>query len=484
MKIGLLPLDERPVNTRYPLMVGAIAGIDVALPSPALLSRLRQPADCAALADWLRESANDWDALIVSLEMLAYGGLLPSRITDDSVLNVLARLDVLREIKQQNPQLPIYGFALITRISKNAASQEEPVYWHESGPRIYRYSQEYDAHRFGAGPPPDTNDLNPDHLRDVLRRRARNHIVNLAALDLLADDVFETLVISSDDTSEYGFGTREKVWLQEWVDRHGGDERLLMFPGADEVGVALMARAFIKTPPRFYVHYAIAADAERIAPFEDGPARLTVERQIRAVGGTQAPNVRAADLIVAVNPPAPSGHDFFNPAFAESDRAYRAAAVDAFAAQIKRWLAAEHSVIVCDIAYPNGADPVLMEALQRHIRLTDLAAYGAWNTAGNTIGVALAQGIVSLRASDDEAAQRFLAHRFIEDYCYMHRVRPCLDATRPLYSEQNEGAMRRKLDGALNAEIAHLPDLRQWRVTNARLPWLRRFEVDFDLERK
>ena len=78
----------------------------------------------------------------------------------------------------------------------------------------------------------------------MLRRRGRNHIVNLAVLDLLADDIFELLVISSDDTSEFGFGTREKAWIKEWVDRRGGDARLLMYPGADEVGSALLcARA-------------------------------------------------------------------------------------------------------------------------------------------------------------------------------------------------------------------------------------------------
>lgn len=484
MKVGLIPLDERPANTRYPLMVGAIAAVDVALPPAQTLSCVRQPADCAALADWLRQNAVNWDALIVSLEMLAHGGLLPSRISDDSLLLVLSRLEVLREIKRLAPRLPIYGFALVTRISKNAASLEEPSYWHESGPQIYRFSQQYDAHRWGAGPAPDASDLEAAHLRDVLRRRARNHMVNLATLDLLADDVFDLLVISSDDTSEYGFGTREKAWIKEWIDRRGGDQRLLMYPGADEVAVALLARAYVEgqgKTPRFFTHYAIPKDAERIAPFEDGPVRLTVERQIRAVGGRQVDAEAEADLIVAVNPPAPSGQDFFNPACADSDREYRAAALEAFAARIKRWLANKQSVIVCDVAYPNGSDPVLIAALTRHIRLTDLAAYGGWNTAGNTIGVALAQGIFSMKIADKQAALRFLAHRFVEDYCYMHRLRPRLGSSRPLYDDATKAALLEQVRVGLNAEIARLPDLRVWRVTNVRLPWNRRFEVDFDL---
>ena len=485
MKIGLIPLDERPVNTRYPAMIGAITGVAVDMPPPDLRSHFRKPADCAALHDWLLRHAADWEALVVSLEMLVYGGLLPSRITQDSTRDVLARLDSLRELKRRYPRLKIYAFGLITRISKNPGSVEEPDYWHESGPQIYDYSQQYDAHHFGGAPAP-VHAPKPDHLQEMLRRRMRNHLVNLATLDLLADDVFDLLVISSDDTSEYGFGTREKAWLREWARRRGDDTRLLMYPGADEVGAALLARAILRlrgAVPRFHAHYAIPADAERIAPFEDGPVRLTLERQIRAVGGRQVDDIAEADLVVALNTPAPSGQDFFDPAYAASDRQIRGAAIEAFAAQIADWTAQGRRVIVCDVAYPNGSDPVLIEALQRHIALDKLAAYGGWNTAGNTIGVALAQGIANLQIADEAAAQRFLAHRFIEDHCYMHCIRPRMDATTTLYDRAMDSAMTELVARALPVEIAKLPHLRGWRALNVRLPWQRRFEVDFDLER-
>ena len=483
MKIGLIPLDERPVNTRVPRMIGAIAGIDVLPPPPELRSHFRKPADCDSLGDWLLENAADMDALVLSLEMLVYGGLVPSRITDDPPMDALRRLDTLREVKRRHPALPIYAFSLVTRISKNRASVEEPSYWHESGPEIYAFSQRYDAHHFGGQPAPPSTP-NAAHLQDMLRRRMRNHIVNLATLDLLADDIFALLVISSDDTSEFGFGTREKAWLREWARRRGDDTRLLMYPGADEVGSALLARAFLAAQgktPRFYAHPAIPADAERIAPFEDGPVRLTLERQIRAVGGRQVDDLDSADLLVALNTPAPSGQDFFDPAYAASDRAYRADAVEAFAAQIGAWTAAGKPVIVCDVAYPNGSDPALVEALQRHVSLFDLAAYGGWNTAGNTIGVALAQGIASLHTADAAAQRRFLAHRLVEDYCYMHKARPRLDDATTLYDADTEREMRALTARWLNDEMARIPDLQGWRAVNARLPWRRRFEVDFDL---
>ena len=74
MRVGLIPLDERPLNTRYLAMIGAIANAALVLPPPERLSSFRTPALCDALAGWLRDVAGNLDALIVSFEMLGYGG--------------------------------------------------------------------------------------------------------------------------------------------------------------------------------------------------------------------------------------------------------------------------------------------------------------------------------------------------------------------------------------------------------------------------
>lgn len=489
MKIGLIPLDERPVNTRYPRMIGQIAGIEVLLPPHDMLSQFRTPADCDAVAAWLADVVDELDALIVSIEMLAYGGLVPSRITDTLAVTLLQRLEVLRDIKYSHPHLLLFGFNLITRISKHSESVEEPAYWYESGAQLYRYSQEFDRHVRADGDEPNRDDMDDEHLHDFVRRRARNHMVNLGVLDLLADDVFDLLVVSSDDTSQFGFGSREKSWVQEWVDRRGGDDRLLMYPGADEVGSALLARAIVEAHhahPRFYVHYAIDADKNRIAPFEDGPVSLTVERQIRAVGGVQVDSVEGADLIVAVNPPAPSGKDMYDPADADSDRAYRQEAVEQFVQQIGSWVADGKHVILCDVAYPNGSDPVLIAALQEHVKSSGLAAYGGWNTAGNTIGTALAQGIASNIMEDEDAEIRFLVHRFVEDYGYMHHVRQRVasETEGTLFDDATLVTLAPKIEAGLNEQLQVFTEFDGWKVTNVRLPWKRLFEVDFDLERE
>ena len=488
MKIGLIPLDERPVNTRYPKMIGQIAGVEVLIPPKEILSTFRTPADCDAIAEWLAQHIDDFDALIVSVEMLVYGGLVPSRITNDGIALLLQRLEILRDLKHSHPHLLLFGFNLITRISKSSESLEEPDYWHQTGAELYQYSQDYDRYGLGQGDAPSQDHIKDEFLNDFVQRRLRNHMVNLAVLDMLADNIFDLLVVSSDDTSEFGFGTREKSWVKQWVDRRGGDDRLLMYPGADEVGSALLARAIVEAhhvAPRFYVHYAIEADKNRVAPFEDGAVSLTVERQIRAVGGVTVDTLEDADLIVVVNPPAPSAKDVYVSADGDADRAYRQDAVQEFVGQIKIWIDEGKHIIVCDVAYPNGSDPVLVEALNASLDLTKLSAYGAWNTAGNTIGVALAQGIASNIMEDESAELRFLVHRFVEDYCYMHIVRPVMSAQYKgqLFDDATIATMKHEIQDYLTEQVKALDVFSGWEINNVDLPWNRLFEVDFDLAR-
>ncbi|MBC8160698.1 MAG: DUF4127 family protein, partial [Roseiflexaceae bacterium] len=295
MKIGLLPLDERPVNTRYPAMIAALAGAEVLLPPAEFLSAQRRPADCAALADWLASVAPQLDGLIIALDMLGYGGLIAARTTNDPAASVLTRLERLREVRAAHPQLLIYGFNLITRVSNANDAVEEPTYWADYGEQFYLFSQLLDRREQGQPVGAELDQLAAAipgaQRRDMLARRLRNHTVNLAALGLLDAGVFDLLVLSSDDTSSFGLPSREKCYLAWWaglLGLAGADSRLLMYPGADEVGCVLLARllnARANLTPTLTASYAPTAAAANIAAYEDGPISTTVERHVGAAGG-------------------------------------------------------------------------------------------------------------------------------------------------------------------------------------------------------
>ncbi|MCB9458996.1 MAG: DUF4127 family protein [Anaerolineaceae bacterium] len=496
MRIGLIPLDERPVNVRYPQMIAEIAGQEIVLPPMEVLSQRRKPANRNALQSWMQSQAVD--AWLVSVDMLGYGGLVTSRTSGDDVTDILANINDLRDLDD----VPLYGFNVITRVSNANSNTEEAVYWGLYGTRIYRYSQL--KHRQQLGHDVETElasleaDIPAEHLADFRQRRLRNHMVNLHVLKLFTEDVFDLLVISSDDTSEYGYGSQEKAWLQTWARRLAdSDPRLLFYPGADEIGCVLMIRAILRgqTPPTFAIMYAIDEDRKQIAPYEDGPISTTVERQIRALGGTIMDTMSAADFVVAVNPPVRIGREYDDtlPGYTQ-ETARRVPHIEQFVRDIDQLLHEGRHVILCDVAYPNGADPLLIERLFQQVDVTKLAAYGAWNTAGNTIGTALAQGVAASMAASREQKQaqsRFLAHRFIEDWGYQHLVR---QATIQWLGErykvtgiapQDTDDVLMYIENGLRDRLIQIPGLgKQWRIVpgSVRLPWQRLFEVDFDLE--
>lgn len=499
MNIILLPLDERSVNTRYPRMIADIAGATVTLPPTELLSLKRQAAPSEALITWLNTQAATCDCLIVSIEMLGYGGLIASRTSQDTTLDIMQRLAVLQQIKASYPALQIYAFNVITRISNANDAVEEPLYWEHYGTRLYRYSQL--MHRLQQGHVVQAEldaicaELPAEAIADFTRRRLRNHLINLHLLEMLSDNIFDLLVLSSDDTSEYGFGSQEKAWLQTWVSRlHKQDRRLLMYPGADEIGCVLIMRALNQgnPAPTFYVDYAIVDDNTVIAPYEDSPIHLTIERQIRAIGGVQVEQEQAADFVLAINTPSRIREEY-NPLALDfaSEQTRRRPYLQSFAERITQRLISNRRVIVADVAYPNGSDPELMSLLLEQVEIRQFAAYAAWNTAGNTIGTALAQGLAaSLSASvtTEKAQQRFLLHRFIEDWCYQHRVR---QQVRDELEQQtgirdttsaNISATIDLIHHQLNALLPSLGTLSQgWYIEQVRLPWQRTFEVDFDV---
>jgi len=77
------------------------------------------------------------------------------------------------------------------------------------------------------------------------------------------------------------------------------------------------------------------------------------------------------------------------------------AAAEATARLVADLLEAGRRVAVADCAHPNGADPALVRALQVVVggEWERLSGYAGWNTAGNTIGTAVAHGLAVVAAN-------------------------------------------------------------------------------------
>ena len=118
MKIGFVPIDNRPVCYTLPKILSEIdESIEFFMPERKYLGDLTKSADIEGLFEWLM-CLPKLDAIILSLDTLAYGGLIPSRRCPETFEQIKHRIETLKEILD-GKDCKIYAFSSIMRISNN-----------------------------------------------------------------------------------------------------------------------------------------------------------------------------------------------------------------------------------------------------------------------------------------------------------------------------------------------------------------------------
>src|SRR5689334_493070 len=126
-----------------------MAGMTIELPPREWLGNPWRPSQHTDLIRWLEQAAVDVDILILAVDTLAYGGLIPSRTSPESLGAVLSRLEVLKRLKAMQPQLEILASSVILRISRANSAEEEKPYWATCGSRMFHLS--YLEHKSALG---------------------------------------------------------------------------------------------------------------------------------------------------------------------------------------------------------------------------------------------------------------------------------------------------------------------------------------------
>ena len=120
-KILLVPLDDRPATMQYPEWLARIADHRLVLPPSELLGKFTTPGDTAKLASWLESYPYEGtEAIILSIDMLVYGGLIGSRTLSVSLQDALTRIALLNRIRDRYPNIPVYAFNCIMRLAPTA----------------------------------------------------------------------------------------------------------------------------------------------------------------------------------------------------------------------------------------------------------------------------------------------------------------------------------------------------------------------------
>nr|MCR5266622.1 DUF4127 family protein [Cyanobacteria bacterium RUI128] len=292
MKICIIPIDNRPVCYNLIKEIARVdEDIELYTPPRSMLGSLTKVADIVGIFSWLGKLP-EVDAIVLSLDTIAYGGLIPSRRSTESFADIKSRMYDFKELLETK-KAKIYAVSSIMRISNNNCNEEEKEYWNKYGKYIFEYS--YEKHKFAANlglETPVKRLIPPDILADYKSTRARNFRINQMYLEWKKQGFFETLVFSKDDCAKYGFNVMEA----EHLERMGGD----VITGADEIPLSLFARA-INADMKVYPVFVEDSEKRLVSNYEDVSIEKSVNNQLKFAGVNIVDNKEDADVVLIVN---------------------------------------------------------------------------------------------------------------------------------------------------------------------------------------
>ena len=395
MNIAFVPIDNSPVCYTLPEQICAMDGnIRLYMPSREWLGDLTKYADVDKIFQWLKDLPKV-DAIILSLDTVAYGGLISSRRSNDSFEKIKERIEKLKEILKDK-HAEIYAFSSIMRISNNNINEEEKEYWNKWGKKIFNYS--FCMDKFGTI---CKNEVPEEILNDYLSTRKRNFEINKIYLEWQKEKIFNTLIFSKDDCAEYGFNVQEARELEKL----GG----FVKTGADEIPLTLLARSIkgkLKVAPIF-----LEPDCkDLISNYEDVSIEKSVKGQLN-LAGCDICEPCDADILLYVNNFKDKQGEIVMKVFTEQ-----------FGGEFKT---PDKNFMIADVRFANGADNAFVKKLFENDLNENFYGYAAWNTSANSLGSLICGAKVKYFAKsfDKSAFQKLQTVRFLDDWAYQANVR-------------------------------------------------------------
>ena len=545
-RVLYVPLDDRPYNLKAPRLLAQMVDYEMISPPGEMLGRFRVAGQPDELANWLRAHADPGlDCMILSIDMLAHGGLWASRGPTTRTELALERLGILAQLREACPETTIYAFSVMLRLGTVTSSDEAALYLDSLAHHSVltaKVSQDPDPKARGRLAALERQ-IPPSVLGEYQAVRRRNHEINLRLARELAEGNLDFLVFAQDIAAEDGVHRQEQAELRKACEELGVAEKTIILPGADQIAMCLLARFVhhhMEKTPGVRVLSSGALEEAPAAPGEHEPLMDSLKSHLELVGVQQLDDdARKPDMVLAINSPVPHGRQALHDPKAarshrERSRSFLAEAVT---------VADGRGLAVCDVAFPNGADDIFVqEVISGTPELPQLLTYAGWNTASNSVGSALAHAtlrLISLQdkgafdlarllgdmspmrylslldslISSEQAHIRFLVTRFADDWLYQARIRPRLtdhicnglrsgvfDLSRSYH--QAESLMRDELTQALSdlwidqflghqcvsigSDLAEDEQnalvLAELEETRLSLPWRRLFEIDVEVD--
>lgn len=489
-----VPMDNRPVNTIYVQNTMAAAGCNVIMPPEKMIANNIENGKPDALMNWLFTKAPKADAAVISTDSLIYGGLVASRTHNVPLAILKKRATSLIDLERALP-IKLYAFSTIMRTPRASKGRVEPPYYADYGPYIFAYSEfvdKEDQHRLMFADQVMKTaarlEIPQPFLKDWLERRNKNYEVNCELMNLAKRNKFHFFAIGKDDNASFCHTHMEAKHLNRLGFALAKD-KFQIIDGVDQLGLLLAARAYNELnnqKPKIYPLYSEGVGQGTLPQYSDARFQDSVPQQIIASGGTVAPSPQSADFILAINSPADG---IVQDATAKSNKYFASLPNKRYITLLNRLGEAGYKLSLADVSYSNGGDNGFMHYFAKSGGLDKLLAYNGWNTADNTIGYAIAQGIFA-QATPAPLRNKLIRQRVIDDWFYQSNARNKI-------TQHFEKITREDLKyelGSLNkqtaadasktcTELANTYVFTKNTKYNLSFPWDRLFEVNIEIKK-
>lgn len=507
-KILLLPLDSRPPCTQMVTDLGRIAGVEINLPKSYLLDNYRNPANFQELRQWAYNNINNYNAAIVSTDLLIHGGLIGSRRSYDYEDEQKKVINLLAIFHEKNPTIKLYAFSIIPRLI--IADDEKSNQWQY---HMLKFAILQDQENtFG-------NPLDYKKLEELRKKIPEELIVKYNKLyennnkfnhDLIEQaqkDWLHGLIIGQDDGEPFGLPNINRNKAVDYINTMQEDfEKVNSFAmvtrGADEIGMLLLAAHVNKSKnyqPKIFVKYSDPTVPHLVMPYMPITVNETVNEKIENVFATRVDNEKDSDFILFVH----CGHNKTMSWNAEQ-----------ISQEVKTLLQGKKPIALVDLSENYQVYETLLDKLVKNgANLPKLIAYAGWNTTSNSVGTAISQASIFMNRINDTPQNllpsiyyhnfRFTLARIIDDWGYQKNILPNLNKRLIKNNIDNYklGKTRESVEDEINKE---LDKYSQWLVENsinkfpfyvdgkkeyyiyhvepdATLTWDRTFEIRLDL---
>ena len=505
-RILLIPLDSRPAAGQFAQMIGAMNNTRVDIPPIEVLGKFTVPGDVDKVYEWLEsQNLDDVSAIIASGDMLAYGGLIASRVNDVDASVGIKRLKRLIDFKHKSsPDIKLYIFMSTMRLTPTAT--KAAAHYRVNLAKYEEMKDRFERTHDASLPAKLNNVRKLVPAVEILRyerTRRRNVEVQAALLRMTIGNEINFLIMGQDDAKPDGPQIQENAKLKLLAEQYRVQDKVYFCEGIDQHSNLLLSRAILAQhnwKPKVRIVYSDDDGKNQYALYESKTVKESLLDQLFASGAEMAKEGDQYDYSLYVNTPKRRESHF-----------------DEFLEQMRSEIDQGFPVAVADINFgANGSsDEALFNFLVRTGKAYKLLAFAGWNTAGNTMGTSIPAANVYLCARKNdveplkrEVAQReFLLHRMINDWAYHRFTRPATYAMIDSLQDQrdeiygsNFDAVNKFAEGDLRRHIAQIFQnqfqLRRFTAGNKEyqiidltdlrisLPWPRAYEIRVEYKMK